>query len=461
MEAEERGKVARRISRSIYLTPEQDSAVMNMRPEGMSVSDFLVQAISSGVEKVQPLPVEHYDEWGLINQLTRDDGDHSWVGRVKAEFFSQDIPRAVVSAAEQSGFRGTRLVGSISRHIKPIDLEPSRSDEYVYFTAADAAQSVKRVTDAYVRRSIIGAAGAAVNSLLLERDPADAIRKLSESLSHSYAEERGTDVKEALRDMAIEAKRDAEEDAQGTAVKYNWPGIDLLIPRMGGGEVHVLAARTNVGKSLIITNVARNNAIAGVPVAIFSLEMRRSLVAERLASVEAAVASRNIDGQINLSSSAFIAGCQAVGALPIHIDDRPALSAEQIGSALMSMLPRPRLAIVDYLGLMRHPKEDTTAYAVGQTMKSLLSISKRMGMPIIVLCQINRVGGAEEKPKLVHIRDSGDIEQDASTIILARSLDDTRKGIVLEVAKNRVVPRFGEVVVERVNGSARLQEVQR
>ena len=223
MEAEGRGKVARRISRSIYLTPEQDSAVMNMRPEGMSVSDFLVQAISSGVEKVQPLPVEHYDEWGLINQLTRDDGDHSWVGRVKAEFFSQDIPRAVVSAAEQSGFRGTRLVGSISRHIKPIDLEPSRSDEYVYFTAADAAQSVKRVTDAYVRRSIIGAAGAAVNSLLLERDPADAIRKLSESLSHSYAEERGTDVKEALRDMAIEAKRDAYLEA-------GWHHVEIVPP---------------------------------------------------------------------------------------------------------------------------------------------------------------------------------------------------------------------------------------
>ena len=80
-------------------------------------------------------------------------------------------------------------------------------------------------------------------------------------------------------------------------------------------------------------------------------------------------------------------------------------------------------------------------------------------MPIVVLCQINRVGGAEEKPKLVHIRDSGEIEQDSSTIILARSLDETRRAIVLDVAKNRVVPRFGEVVVERENGSARLREM--
>lgn len=454
-------KQARRVQRSIYLSPEQDSLLQAAKPDGMGVSDFLRDCIVGGIDKVKPPPTEPFDEWGLVSQLIRDDGDVTWLGRVRPDFFAQDIPREVVRNAEESGLRGSRLRAHIGKTVKAIDLEPARVEEYEHLSPHDVRRMGKSVTDAYVRRMVIQEATQAANALLSEKDPTETLARLGSKLASIHTEERGTAIVDALRDMALEAKRHAEEDETGSAVRFGYDGLDFLIPRMGGGEVHIVAARTNVGKSLIASNIAYNNAANGNPVAIFSLEMKRSLFAERIASVASQEPSRTYDGHINLSSQKFLEGCQVVGKLPIHIDDRAGLSAAQIGNAIGAMHPAPRLGIIDYFGLIKHPDSDSSVNSQGATMKDLLLISKRYGIPIILLGQINREGDKEPKPKISNLRGCGELEQDASSILLGRSLDDERVGTAWEMAKNRVLPRFGEVELRRVNGSAKMEEVRR
>lgn len=453
-------KQARRIQRSIYLSPEQDSLLQAAKPDGMGVSDFLRDCIIGGVDKVKPPPTEPFDEWGLISQLIRDDGDITWLSRVRPDFFAQDIPREVVRVAEETGLKGNRLKAAIGKTIKAIDLEPAKVEEYEHLSPHDVQRMAKSVTDAYVRRLLIVEAAHAANALLSEKDPTETLARLGSAIASIHSEERGTAIVDALRDMALEAKRHAEEDETGSAVRFHFEGLDYLIPRMGGGEVHIVAARTNVGKSLIASNIARNNAAAGNPVAIFSLEMKRSLFAERIASVESGEPSRTLDGHINLSNHKFLEGCQAISKLPIHIDDRAGLSPAQIGNAIGAMHPAPRLVIIDYFGLIKHPDSDSSVNSQGATMKDLLLISKRYGIPIILLGQINREGDKETKPRISNLRGCGELEQDASSILLGRALDDSRERTAWEMAKNRVLPRFGEVELRRVNGSARMVEVR-
>ena len=453
--------MSRKVQRSVYLTPEQDSAIQSMRPSGMPITDFLIQAMTKGVQRVRAMPVAKFDEWGLVSQLIRDDGDYGWLGRVGHDLFTQDIPRAMVLAAEASGLRGTALVASMARNIKAQDLLPARSDDYVFASASDVGVYSRNVIAAANRRRLIRAAEDMTGRLYEEDDPDAAATAMAGQLSAMRAEERGTGILEALEEGAMEAKRDEEDDRSGTRLSLGFDGFERLIPRLRGGEVVVVAARTNVGKSLILSNIAHRNAESGNPVAIFSLEMRRSQVAERIASVDSGAPSYTAEGLKNYGDREFLRGCENASKLPIHIDDRASLTVSQIWTSVMAMSPKPRLVMVDYLQLVKHsPTADNLNVAIGQTMKALLAMSKELSVATVAFAQINRAGGEMERPKVSHLRDSGDIEQDAHYIVLGRFADDGRRTTIWEVAKNRNFANgFGEVVLERYKDSARMIEV--
>ncbi len=454
----------KRIQKSVFLTPDQAQALESFRPEGLSVSDFIIQSITQSAGKVAGLPVAKYDEWLLVSQLLRDDGDHSWVGRVGSEKFAETACNVAVAHAESSGLRGTGLLGAIGRVVRSFELDRAKSEDYTFAASSDVRRSVEAVQAHYARRQLIKAANNAIGRLQLEEDPGPASTELVSLVGSSSTESRGTLIIEALRESAIQAKRDEEEDASGRRLSLGYAGLTSMIPRVRRGDVIIVAARANVGKSLIVANIAHSNAKAGMPVAIFALEMERSQMAERIASVESGRPNKCANGRLNLSDAQFLAGMQATGKLCIHIDDRASLSGEQIWSALSSMTPKPSLAIIDYIGLMKHPDNETNAYAIGLSMKTIKAIGKSLGMAMVVLAQINRAGGLCDKPLLAHLRDSGDLEQDCDYAILGRLTDKddvTKRRTTWEVAKNRHFPSgFGEIVLARYENSARLVEVQ-
>jgi replicative DNA helicase len=433
---------------SVYLSDEQWKRIQELIPEGESKSSFFLRAATNQAN-IRPLPVAEHDEWGLTNQLLRDDGDHSWLGRVKADSFHLPCPRTVVFAAEQSGLRGLKLVAHVARYISEEDCLPAHREMFQHVTAQDVRIYVENVLQAHRQRQLIEAGQEMLGELFSGAKTEDVTAEITKRIRETNVEMRQTHISEALREMALRARAEAEEDKSGTSVTLGM-GLDRFIPRFRPGETLIVAARPNVGKSLIAANLAWSLAKKGIPIGFFALEMSRDRMAERIASIEAQT-------RVDILSARFLQGCQEVAKLPIHIDDRPMLSANDISLAASLMLPKPRVVIVDYIGKMRHAdRGENVAYAVGESMNSLTAMTKELGVSLVLVAQINRTGGLEEKPRMEHLRDSGALEQDVDFGLLLR-LGEGRD-IVGEVAKNRHYNGgFGEVGWSRYADSARLE----
>lgn len=209
-----------------------------------------------------------------------------------------------------------------------------------------------------------------------------------------------------------------EQDKAKTHVPFGFSKLDTAC---GGGaspgDLIIVAGRTSMGKSAFAMQVAF---AAGVPAMIFSLEMTEQELVQRELARRARVYSHQLAEKGNMRAVALAA--TEIGQLPVYIDDQPGQSIAQIGFKLQRAVRRwgVRLAVIDYLGLMRMPKADRKDIAIGEITARLKELGKKCGVPIILLHQINRsVEGRENKrPRMSDLKDSGHIEEDADKVIL-------------------------------------------
>jgi replicative DNA helicase len=235
------------------------------------------------------------------------------------------------------------------------------------------------------------------------------------------------------------------------------PGFAFLRSAIGTyteGDLTVVAARTNVGKSMFALNEAVHVARSGHCCAYFSMEMPNERVSGRAGSVVSGIrAPERRDSPVFVSND-----------LTLHrllICDTPAQSTGAIAAAIggMERTRRPRVVVVDYLGLMDHGeilKNSTEASAIGRTVKQLRSAGRSLGFHLILLAQVNRAGAEEGKVELHHLRGSGDIEQDADCIVVLNKRSDGK--IEANVRKNRVSDSFAGSVLGFVGDSCRMAE---
>ena len=210
------------------------------------------------------------------------------------------------------------------------------------------------------------------------------------------------------------------------------------------GELIVLAARPGIGKTSFALQVAHHIAAKSRLVYFASLEMSAVELSIRLACSLSGVSSRLVRtgrfttqdaGKLN---SAMIE--QSRAALDIH--DQAGLTVAEIRRQIRKRKKRDlTLAIVDYLQLLsvedrRIPREQQVA----RITKSLKKTAREYEIPILCLCQLNRLADGEEQPKLAHLRESGAIEQDADMVLFLAPHKPTelaRNNASLIVAKNR------------------------
>ena len=179
--------------------------------------------------------------------------------------------------------------------------------------------------------------------------------------------------------------------------------------------VTILAARPSMGKTSLALCIARNMAVdRGLPVGIFSLEMSAESLMARLIHMQAKVARNDYSFEMGkLSEAATI-----LSECPIHIDDRAALSVQQIAAAARRMKQQHgiKAMFVDYLQLIRSTRDKGTRNdEVAEISSGLVAVAKELKVPVIVLSQLSRQVDKDNgrKPRLSDLRDSGAIEQDA------------------------------------------------
>ena len=213
-------------------------------------------------------------------------------------------------------------------------------------------------------------------------------------------------------------------------VPTGFPDLDNLLAGLQKSDLIILAARPSVGKTSLALDIARQVAVrAKVPVGIFSLEMSKEELADRLICAEAGVSLWKMrTGKLSERSDDddFPKIGQAMGMLsdaPIFIDDAASANIMQIRIKARRLQAEHGLGLImiDYLQLMEsRTKTDNRVQEISEISRSLKGIARELNVPVLALSQLSRAVEMQNGPaipKLAHLRESGSIEQDADVVL--------------------------------------------
>ena len=259
-------------------------------------------------------------------------------------------------------------------------------------------------------------------------DDADAILDGAESQIFALAEDRVRagliPVKDIVRDNFERLEKIFKEGKSVTGIPTGYAELDKLTSGLQPSEVLILAARPSQGKTALALNLMENIAIrGGHPVAMFSLEMSKESLLQRLvASVAQIDAHKFRTG--HLTREDWRRMTEALGTIsssPLWVDDSGSISVLEIG-AKARRLKRDKgmsLLIVDYLQLITaRGSFGNRQEEVASISRGLKGLAKELGIPVLVLSQLTRAPERDERgPQLSDLRESGAIEQDADIIM--------------------------------------------
>ncbi|HKR81899.1 MAG TPA: replicative DNA helicase [Candidatus Saccharimonadales bacterium] len=331
---------------------------------------------------------------------------------------------------------------------------PSYLTELTNFvpTAAHAEQYAEIVAQKAVRRRMIKASQEIVN---LGFDESKALRELIEEAETSLFQVSQQHVKQSIVSLesilaeSFERLDDLHKDKKKIrGVPTGYRDLDNTLAGLQRSDLFILAARPSMGKTAFVMNLAHQIAVqAKESVLIFSLEMSKEQLVDRLLSMESGVDAWALRTG-NLTDSDFEKLGQAMGTLseaPIYIDDTPGITVSDLRTKARREAHKHPLGliIVDYLQLMsggsRFSSSDNRVQEVSEISRGLKGVARELNVPLIALSQLSRSVDSRSPaiPVLSDLRESGSIEQDADVVAFLYREDyynpDTDRQNILEV----------------------------
>ena len=253
---------------------------------------------------------------------------------------------------------------------------------------------------------------------------------------------RGSDVAtgKSLKQIVEENQSKYFCEAQENNLYMGFPKLDDTLGGLEGGDVIVIGARPGVGKSAFVTQMAINFTSRGKRVGFFNLEMQDRQVYERFVSGRSGIGItrlRRAKQFLGDEKERFREANEFLSGQDIIISTG-SKSVGQIRNESRHM--DYDVIIIDYLQLLRTDvRYQSRASEVGAISKAIKALAMELNVPVIALSQLNRLSEMKmtKEPTMAELREAGDIEQDASIIILMWNLTEDRKKKGLKVDKNR------------------------
>jgi replicative DNA helicase len=327
-------------------------------------------------------------------------------------------------------------------------------------TAANLEHHTKILREKSILRRLIEASTQTITEAYDGRSQAPDLLDLAEARIFQISQQRRDQGFTRLKEMLWPAMERIEALQRSgktiTGVPTGFVDLDEMTSGFQPSELIIVAARPSMGKTALVLNIAAHAAIeAKVGVAIFSLEMSKDALVQRLLTAEAQVDSSRVRRSA-LRDADFTRLARAAGILqgcPVWIDDTPAITLLEMRSKARRLKAEHDigLLVVDYLQLMRSPEyAENRVQEISDVSRSLKGLSRELKIPVIALSQLSRASeqrGGERKPILSDLRDSGAIEQDADIVIFIHrpeyydKEDETKRGIAeILLAKHRNGP---------------------
>jgi replicative DNA helicase len=306
-----------------------------------------------------------------------------------------------------------------------------------------------------------------IQASVLSRDaPArDLVERAERSMLEVAHDDRQKKIRTISDILAEETDKLHRLSVSKTALTGTPSGFKDLDEKTGGfqpGNLIVVAARPSMGKSALVCNMAENAVLDGHAVALFSLEMSESELAQRFVASQARIKGEDLRrGKVPEARwPKILEACQRLADAPLFVDDSSDTGVLEVRAKARRLHHQIEgglgLIIIDYLQLMRHEgRVDNRVEQVSQISRGLKGLARELNVPVIALSQLSRAveqRGGEKKPILSDLRDSGAIEQDADLVMFIYreeyyEKESERPGEAdIIVAKHRNGP-VGEIVL--------------
>lgn len=257
-------------------------------------------------------------------------------------------------------------------------------------------------------------------------------------------------VKNAIDKIGLAAKNDGVV----TGVATGFTDLDFKTAGLQPSDLILVAARPSMGKTAFVLNIAQHVCFRDNRAAVvFSLEMSKEQLVNRLLSLESHVDSKAIrNGSVTAKDwEGLIEAASVIGESDLIIDDTPGISIAELSAKCRKYKLEKdiQLIIIDYLQLMSGSgKSQSTVQEVGEISRSLKALARELNVPLIALSQLSRAPEKRDdhRPMMSDLRDSGAIEQDADVVMFLYRDDyynhETEKKNIAEViiAKQRNGP---------------------
>lgn len=325
-------------------------------------------------------------------------------------------------------------------------------------TAANVQHYAKIVREKAILRTLINTATQIVAQSYDGQQDArvllDKAEKLIFDISSSQLQGASFSIRDIIKDSIETIEGFYRRKAHVTGLPTGFDDLDAMTAGLHNGELIVIAGRPSMGKSALATCIAEYIGVQEQkPVAIFSLEMSKEQLVQRMlcshARVELQKARSGFLSQADWPKLVTAAGKLAEA--PIYIDDTAGISALELRAKARRLKARHNieLIIVDYLQLMSSSTRiENRQQEISEISRSLKTLSKELNVPLIAISQLSRAPEKREsyRPRLSDLRESGAIEQDADVVMLLFREEyynpkETNRGLAeIIVAKQRNGP---------------------
>ena len=326
-------------------------------------------------------------------------------------------------------------------------------------TSANVKYYAEIVSEKATLRRLIKMNEAIADECYQGQEPLEAILERTEKQVFELVQNRGGNgeyvpIKQVVLNALEKIEKASKSKGTVTGIPTGFIDLDYKTSGLQPSDLILVAARPSMGKTAFVLNIAQHVAFKqNRTVAIFSLEMSKEQLVNRLFSLESYV-----DAQLlrtgNLKDSDWeklIEGAGTIGRSNLIIDDTPGISISEMRSKCRKykMEHNLELIIIDYLQLMSGSKHsESRQQEISEISRSLKAVARELNVPVVALSQLSRAveQRPDHRPMLSDLRESGAIEQDADVVMFLYRDDyynkDTDKKNIAEViiAKQRNGP---------------------
>lgn len=325
-------------------------------------------------------------------------------------------------------------------------------------TSANIKYYANIVAEKATLRKLIKLNEEIANTCYMGKESLEYILEDTEKRVFDLVQRRNTGEFVPIREVVMNAMDKIEKASRNNGVVTGIPtgfiDLDYRTAGMQPSDLVLIAARPSMGKTAFVLNIAQHVAFKqNQTVAIFSLEMSKEQLVNRLFALESQVDSQNIrTGQLNdMEWEKLIETAGIIGKSNLIIDDTPGISIAELRSKCRKYKLEHNLSmiIIDYLQLMSGSgKTDSRQQEISDISRSLKAIARELSVPVLALSQLSRAveQRPDHRPMLSDLRESGAIEQDADVVMFIYRDDyynhDTEKKDIAEIiiAKQRNGP---------------------